>query len=568
MFASKKYSIIILFFSLIQSSSFAQLSISSPLNRSVFQRNANNNATIIITGSCTQNVDKIQARFITITEDATTNWQTISSNPVSGIFSGSMILKGGWYKLEVQSLSGTKVIATAQVEKVGVGEVFVIAGQSNAGAGNIYDNFRDYGLYPASDDRVNTIVFNEIDGVDNNKPDNSFNYPSLEFKQINYGTVGPRGTTPWCWGILGDSLVKRLGVPVMFFNTGWAGTSVRNWSESAMSGITQSDFGAFYSSETPYGHLKAVLNQYCSYLGIRAVLWIQGEADNFTGKLSKDSPNGTMDAYAYALRLKQIIEKSRANTGKNITWVIARTSLCPQGFTCDAPQLASQRVIDGQNAVINLANFQVFAGPATDEIQVPRAERGSCVHFTGTGFIDLANAWNIALSTSFFNSSIANTGYLPSIIPKYSNRSNQIELSFADQYSSYLWSNGATSATISAGNGVYSCKVTDSFGNSYTQAITLTLPAPLGINTNIGANNDIIIYQNPSLTGLVTLIVPENLGESTVIITDLQGRILDNFQFLGLNEPLTIDLRNKTQKAFLIKVSSANFEQTKKVILE
>ena len=75
---------------------------------------------------------------------------------------------------------------------------------------------------------------------------------------------------------------------------------------------------------------------------------------------------------------------------------------------------------------------------ATDEIQVPRAERGSCVHFTGTGFIDLANAWNIALSQSFFNNSLPNIGFLPTIIPKFSNRSYQTELSFAEQYSSYL----------------------------------------------------------------------------------------------------------------------------------
>ena len=39
---------------------------------------------------------------------------------------------GGWYKLEVRALRDKKVVAETAVDHVGVGEVFVIAGQSNA----------------------------------------------------------------------------------------------------------------------------------------------------------------------------------------------------------------------------------------------------------------------------------------------------------------------------------------------------------------------------------------------------------------------------------------------------
>ena len=67
---------------------FSQITISLPLNRAVFQRDTNNNASINITGSFTKKIDKIQARVIAINGGSTTEWQTISNYPEAGIFSG------------------------------------------------------------------------------------------------------------------------------------------------------------------------------------------------------------------------------------------------------------------------------------------------------------------------------------------------------------------------------------------------------------------------------------------------------------------------------------------------
>src|SRR5581483_848800 len=38
----------------------------------------------------------------------------------------------GWFRLDVRAVMGGKAVAQATVERVGVGEVFVVAGQSNA----------------------------------------------------------------------------------------------------------------------------------------------------------------------------------------------------------------------------------------------------------------------------------------------------------------------------------------------------------------------------------------------------------------------------------------------------
>ena len=39
---------------------------------------------------------------------------------------------GGWYRLELQAYSGSIGLSQAQVAHVGMGEVFVVAGQSNS----------------------------------------------------------------------------------------------------------------------------------------------------------------------------------------------------------------------------------------------------------------------------------------------------------------------------------------------------------------------------------------------------------------------------------------------------
>jgi hypothetical protein len=505
---------------------FAQIEIHTPQNRAVFQRNLQNQAHINISGSFTGTLDDIQIRFLSLpSNNVVVDWQTIVDNPHSGYFSTDFVLSGGWYRMELRGLLEGQIIQTGTLDKVGVGEVFVIAGQSNTGSGNFYDTFRSYGLYQATDDRVNTVDFAEIDAVDNANPDNNFNYPEISFKKIDNGNIGPRGTTPWCWGILGDSLVKRLGVPVLFMNTGWAGTSVRNWSESATTGTTQSDFGGFYNPNTPYGHLRKSLNYYTSYLGVRSVIWIQGEADNYSGQIAYNTAPGTMTAPEYASRLQTLIDKSRTDLGKNIPWLISRTSLAPQGYTCNAPQVPSQRVIDGQNMVIGTPNNLTFAGPSTDDIQNPRQVLGSCVHFTGEGFITLANAFNNVINTNFLQNATPVEGHSPRIHVETICATSQKVLTVLGNYAFYSWSNGSTDQSITVGSGQYSCTVGDALGNTYqltASVVTEDLPV-----VNITATNTVLGCANPvsSITangssGILSWTGPNNFtsGQTTIVV--------------------------------------------------
>jgi hypothetical protein len=74
----------------------------------------------------------------------------LDSAPTNGSFRGKLRLKGGWHDLSVIAYAGSTAMATSMVQRVGVGEVFVPAGQSNAA---------NYGQprLNAMDDRVSAL---------------------------------------------------------------------------------------------------------------------------------------------------------------------------------------------------------------------------------------------------------------------------------------------------------------------------------------------------------------------------------------------------------------------------
>ncbi|MFC0185899.1 sialate O-acetylesterase [Pseudarcicella hirudinis] len=163
------------------------------------------------------------------------------------------------------------------------------------------------------------------------------------FSKLDAGVkIAPRGRSSWCWGKLGDLLVSRLNVPVMFFNTGFNGTSVAKWQESAEFGITSNPYiGGVYFYGMPYSNLRDVLKYYATQLGARAVLWMQGETDN---------TDGTPD-FLYRSRLQTVIQKSRDDFGKNISWVVAQESASALGVDCGYIP-SSPSVLNGQFQVI------------------------------------------------------------------------------------------------------------------------------------------------------------------------------------------------------------------------
>ncbi len=440
----------------------AQIQVSFPVSRAVFQRNQSNEATFRITGYYTSAVTRIEARIQARDGQGTsTDWAAIQNNPTGGVFAGDLKGKGGWYNLEVRGMNNDQQVGNVTtIERVGIGEVFVVAGQSNA-----------QGVHQSApnpqNDRVNCVNYQYPgDGFPNDPPTPVFSM----LDNTDGFSIAPRGVGSWCWGLLGDLLVKRLNVPIMFFNGAFTGTAVRNWRESAPEGgVAYSVYsGAPYSPRQPYINLKLALQYYANMLGVRAVLWHQGEADNLINT----------SANSYANDLQFVINQARQDYGQNMSWMVARASYG------DFIGGTDQQIIAGQNQVISTVS-NVFAGPNTDGIQVPRTRPPlndpDGVHFDYNGLVEVAGAWNGSLTDAFFQTS---TPISPALAPTVSVEcagSNNLKLTVAGNYPTVQWESGESGSSITKGAGTYRAKVKDSKGNTFYTGQIRVSDAPVAL---------------------------------------------------------------------------------------
>ncbi len=420
--------------------------ITYPESRAVFQRENDNSSTIYLSGSFYQAIDSVQARVrAEVTgQGFDTEWVTIQRSPRGSVFQGSLRAKGGWYRLEVQAFAGGQVVGSDVMRKIGVGEVFIITGQSNA------QGFQGYGAVGAADDRVNCVTY------DNSTANSLADPPAPTFQQLSANSlIGPRGQSAWCWGVLGDLIARQYQVPVLFINTAWAGTVIKNWRESSEGKVTKNIFAIGTPNENfpagmPYGNLVIALRYYCSLQGLRAVLWQQGESDNLP-------LNATRAVYRDDMQF--LVNKTRADTDRYPAWVLARSSF-NQGKV-------NQDIIQAQNDVINTYNNNVFAGPFTDNIQT--TNRRDEVHFSDDGLRQLGQAWFESLNPVFFASSRPLQPLpQPTISVACAPANNSLTLQLPNLYSSYAWSQGSKTQTISINqSGQYRATLKDRYGNTF-----------------------------------------------------------------------------------------------------
>ena len=446
-------------FLLLPFSMLAQVQVSFPTSRAVLQRNAANQATIRITGFYSAAVTRIEAQLVARDGQGTsTGWRTIQDNPTGGAYAGDITGQGGWYNLEVRGMNGDQPVGNATtVERVGIGEVFIIAGQSNAqGIHQEAPNPRN--------DRVNCVNYRYPDGGFPNDPP----MPVFTLLDNTPGfTIAPRGVGSWCWGQLGDQLVRRLNVPVMFFNAAFTGTAVRNWRESAPDGSTA--FGIFngepYLGRQPYINLKIALQFYANMLGVRAVLWQQGETDNLVNT----------ETSRYVSELQFVINQSRQDFGRTVPWVVARTSYG------DNIGLSDPAIIAAQNQVI-ASTPSVFPGPVTDNSQIPRSRPplNDGLHFDREGLVELADAWSGSLTNAFFQGS-APVGAVPApTVSVACAGGNNVTYTVNGDYSTIQWESGESGRSVTKGpNTQVRAKVKDSRGNTHFTSLLRVSDAPV-----------------------------------------------------------------------------------------
>ncbi|MEI7957320.1 MAG: hypothetical protein WCJ66_19320, partial [Verrucomicrobiota bacterium] len=117
-----------------------KIMLDQPIDWQVCQRTPQEWADIKVTGSASADAALVEAKadLSSAMRGKASDWTIIAQGPQikDGKFAGSIKLPtGGWYALQVRirkSAADPAVLAEGSVAHVGVGDIFVVAGQSNS----------------------------------------------------------------------------------------------------------------------------------------------------------------------------------------------------------------------------------------------------------------------------------------------------------------------------------------------------------------------------------------------------------------------------------------------------
>lgn len=360
----------------------AQLTITSPFSNQVMQRNMFGAATVSVTAYTQFPYAQVTAALIPLEGNANSpqEQQVDAFQLGQGFIHISFNAYTGWYRLKLTATAANGIADSAEVARVGVGEVFLIAGNSNA-----------MGLpgLGAKDPSPNVISFNSWNKFLNTEnitvaPTGPMPAPVFEpLKSANH--IFPNGETAWYWGELGDMLFQRWGTPILFFNAAWAAANSENYRDAASGKDAYNLYvGKFWPNRQPYSNIVNTMRYMTSMTGVRAVLWSHGENDAQLG----------VNEEQYFENIRTLITNSRAEAGYFLPWFIARNSASNQQLEPYQP------IINAQNRLIFLPDFNTFAGPDLDTIQIPRPASAHFENVPGgtQGLTHAALAWNRTLT--------------------------------------------------------------------------------------------------------------------------------------------------------------------------
>lgn len=464
----------------------AQVSIVFPHNRQIFQRNAQNEAIISILGNCPQDVSSVQYKFEPVKAGQGTliNWTNISSAPASGFYQEKVTVKGGWYTLKIRTYQGDKLKDSTQLERVGVGENFIISGQSNAQGGNGRRSEESF----SKDDRVNVAnIYNYYKDY-NNSPFYRYlgqlntDFPFTDFQHLDAkNTIGPMGLSNYYWARLGDRLAETYNVPVCFINTAWLATAMRNWYESSLPDAKPSanpfDPTLFYDAGFPFKNLKRAVELFGKKNGVRAILWHQGETDAFGLRYDPiELRKAKTDTYQQ--NFKDMIKNLRTQTGIDVPWLISRVSYSAgiANGVCSIEYKDELLIRKQSDMVTEVSGIpEIYLGPYTDVVEIPRKtdDFSGCVHFSPDAYEELAYLWLEKIGDAIGKNA---KPISPKPLPSFSvicDNSNATNLS-VQTTDNIKWLNESaqvvnSTATIQkASSGNYSMRLEDRVGNEFT----------------------------------------------------------------------------------------------------
>ncbi|MDB9786961.1 sialate O-acetylesterase [Bacteriovoracaceae bacterium] len=241
---------------------------------------------------------------------------------------------GGWYRLDVTSLGGNqKIITQKTITKLGLGEIFIGAGQSNS---------TNAGLLKTKT-KTKMVV----------------NFDGKRWRIANDPQLGPHdnSTGGSFWPSFGDALYRQIKVPIAVVPTGHGGTSINRWKTNGELFRWTNNFMNILKTES---------------LGFRAVLWHQGENDV------------DMDSEEYYQKTKKMILDFKEYHDQ--PWFVAKVSYL---------SIRKNKYASTRSAQTKLWDNQIaLEGPDTDTLRgFNRDYLGFGIHFSKKGLKKHGRMW-------------------------------------------------------------------------------------------------------------------------------------------------------------------------------
>lgn len=401
------------------------IAVSTPVAYQTYQRNGSDQADIAITGTYTGTPAAIEASF------NGGAYATIDASPSAGTFSGTLSNQAaGQGTLTVRFTDDTGVTDT--VANVGIGDVFLVAGQSNA-SGRATNN-QSY-----SHATLKATMFRE-----------SGSWAELA-DPTDSDDAGVGGSA---WPLLATLLMDQEGVPVAFITAAQGATGLvapdADWTKG----------GADYNAAVSRVSASAVND-------LKAILFYQGE---------RDAVNGTSQA-AYQTALSQMLDDFQTDLGfASVPLVAAQIA-----------EYSSLTAADLDPIRLAIANrwdndADIYPGPVTYDVDLSDGT-GDGVHFkTDAEMTTLANRWWAAIDAAVYGG----TERGPKLSSATFDGSTTITLTFdknlatGGPYTGFQAYDDAVEATITSATRT----------SATTIEIELSAPASGTVTVSLGSGNE------------------------------------------------------------------------------
>lgn len=342
------------------------LQVTSPVDFQVFQRDTATSGLIRLSGSAPANAHlKFLVQGRGLDGALPRHWHKLRVDRETGTFSAEFRFpSGGFYVLKLESSGHGARKQQVTVPHVGIGEVFVIAGQSNS---------TNYGEEPQ---KVTSGLVSTFDGhtwriADDPQPGTQDNSKK--------GSFAPA---------FGDAMVAHYHVPIGIASVGHGSTSVRQWLPAGTpvlvmptmpKFVTTTSDGTLVSDGTLYRGLLERIHELGPH-GFRALLWHQGESD------AHQSAGHQISADTYTRMMTQLITSARRDAGWDFPWFVALATYHSPSDT-SAPEIR-----DAQRSL--WTGGLALQGPDTDTLTgLNRQNNGKGVHLSAEGLQAHGRMW-------------------------------------------------------------------------------------------------------------------------------------------------------------------------------